>query len=104
MKVVFEQAWQCHRRAHYFGRSMRRTAVLRYALVTSLACACIANAENAPLPRPPSCATSEHRQFDFWQGDWDVRDPGDKIVGRNRIVAIQGGCALQENWTGASGH
>jgi hypothetical protein len=84
---------------------MRRTALLRYALIASLACTCIvANAENAPSPKPPSCATSEHRQFDFWQGDWDVRDPSNKIVGRNRIVAIQGGCALQESWTGASGH
>ena len=54
--------------------------------------------------KPPPCAAPEYRQFDFWHGDWDVRDPSGKIVGRNRIVALHGGCALEENWTGTSGH
>lgn len=84
---------------------MIMAATLRCAAITGFACTCIvAFAENAPSPTPPSCATPEYRQFDFWQGDWDVRDPSGKIVGRNRIVAVQGGCALQENWAGASGH
>jgi len=62
------------------------------------------HAQTALASNSPSCAAPEYRQFDFWQGDWDVRDPSGKIVGRNRIVAIQGGCALQENWNGTSGH
>jgi hypothetical protein len=60
-------------------------------------------AQNAPNAKPPACAASEYRQFDFWQGDWDVRDATGKIVGRNRIVSLQNGCALQENWTGTGG-
>jgi hypothetical protein len=60
-------------------------------------------AQTASNTKLPSCAAAEYRQFDFWQGDWDVRDASGKIVGRNRIVPLQGGCALQENWTGAGG-
>ena len=60
-------------------------------------------AQSAPNTKPPACTAAEYRQFDFWQGDWDVRDASGKNVGRNRIVAVQGGCALQENWTGAGG-
>jgi hypothetical protein len=63
----------------------------------------MAIAQSAPNAKPPACTASEYRQFDFWQGDWDVRDASSKIVGRNRIVSLQGGCALQENWTGAGG-
>ena len=49
-----------------------------------------------------ACASKEHRQFDFWIGDWEVFDTktGDK-VGNNRIEAILADCALQESWTGA---
>jgi hypothetical protein len=60
-------------------------------------------AQSAPNTKPPACTAAEYRQFDFWQGDWDVRDASGKIVGRNRIVSLHGGCALQENWTGAGG-
>lgn len=47
-----------------------------------------------------SCNSSEYRQFDFWIGDWNVSSEG-QAAGRNTIHAIQGGCALQENWQGA---
>jgi hypothetical protein len=52
-------------------------------------------------PRP--CAAPEHRQFDFWIGDWSVTLPTGKAAGRNRITPILGGCALREEWAGASG-
>jgi hypothetical protein len=44
------------------------------------------------------CTAPEYRQFDFWLGDWDtyeVNSP-DKIVARNRVTRILGGCALLE--------
>ena len=83
----------------------RIRAVLRCGIAIPFAVVGLyAHAQGEASPKPPSCATPEYRQFDFWQGDWDVRDPSGKIAGRNRIVAILGGCALQENWTGASGH
>jgi hypothetical protein len=57
--------------------------------------------QSTPAPRP--CATPQHRQFDFWLGDWDVTKPDGKAAGHNRVSVILGGCALREEWTGASG-
>jgi hypothetical protein len=53
---------------------------------------------------PDPCASPEHRQFDFWLGDWDVRHPDGRLAGRNRIVSLFGGCVLHESWEGTSGH
>jgi hypothetical protein len=53
------------------------------------------------LPNP--CSAPEHRQFDFWIGDWVVRNPKGQQVGTNRIESIERGCGLQENWTAANG-
>jgi hypothetical protein len=55
------------------------------------------NARQAPCSRP------EHRQFDFWIGEWDVTLPNGRSAGINRIRSIDGGCALQEEWRGAAG-
>jgi hypothetical protein len=63
-----------------------------------------AGAADAPkAPVPPPCSASEHRQFDFWLGDWEVRDPAGKVVGRNRITTLHKGCVLFENWSGQGG-
>jgi hypothetical protein len=56
----------------------------------------------AAAQRAP-CSAPEHRQFDFWIGHWDVFMPDGKKAGENRIEAIEGGCALLEQWTGARG-
>ena len=57
----------------------------------------------APTAGPRPCTNAEHRQFDFWIGDWEVKGPKGKVAGHNRIESILGGCALQESWTGAAG-
>lgn len=57
-----------------------------------------ASGSSAPAARP--CASEAHRQFDFWQGEWLVRDAKGRQVGRNRIERVADGCALQEHWTG----
>ncbi len=31
--------------------------------------------------RPPACTSAEHRQFDFWIGDWEVTGAQGKVVG-----------------------
>jgi hypothetical protein len=54
-------------------------------------------------PPPPGCTAPEHRQFDFWIGNWDVANPAGKTVGRNLIEPILGGCVLRETWTGSGG-
>ena len=53
--------------------------------------------------RAPRCTAAAHRDFDFWLGSWEVRDPEGKLVGHNRIESAHGGCVLIENWTSTSG-
>jgi hypothetical protein len=53
-------------------------------------------------PPPPRCSTAEHRQFDFWLGEWDVTQNG-KLAGRNSIHSILDGCAISEQWSGTGG-
>ncbi len=48
------------------------------------------------------CSSAEHRQFDFWLGEWDVTQNG-KVAGRNQIRSILNGCAISEEWSGAGG-
>src|SRR5690242_21838009 len=57
----------------------------------------------AAAAQPPACSAREYRQFDFWIGDWDVVAPDGTRAGHNRVERIEGGCGLQENWTGAGG-
>jgi hypothetical protein len=54
---------------------------------------------------PASCATPEHRQFDFWIGDWDTYEVGKlySIVARNRVDLILGDCVLREVYEGKNG-
>jgi hypothetical protein len=63
-----------------------------------------AQAADDAAPKPgQACDATARRQFDFWLGDWDVRDPAGKLVGRNRITRVHGGCALEEQWSGNGG-
>ena len=75
-------------------------------LLPRLLAACLlllAPLAHAADPAPAPCTAPEHRQFDFWLGDWDVRGPAGRIVGRNRITALHKGCVLFESWTSANG-
>jgi len=51
------------------------------------------------------CGTPEHRQFDFWAGDWNVFDVGnaDSGVAHARVERILEGCALREIYDGRNG-
>jgi hypothetical protein len=75
------------------------------AVVLSLLAAVIAasGAQAAPAPPPPACTGPEYRQFDFWIGDWDVKNPAGQVVGTNRITRELDGCVLHEHWLGARG-
>ncbi len=79
---------------------MKRTLVL--ALILPLLAVSAVAQDDATAP-PPPCSSDEYRQFDFWIGEWEVRDANGSLQGRNTIRSILGGCALQENWEGASG-
>jgi hypothetical protein len=70
-----------------------------------------------PPPKPFDCAALEHRQFDFWLGDWDVvpnapvapvapvapAAPAAPVAparkpARNVIEKAHNGCVVVENW------
>jgi hypothetical protein len=57
-------------------------------------------APGVPAQQPPSgpCVTPQHREFDFWLGDWDTYDMADttKVVARLQVTSILGGCVLRE--------
>ena len=79
-------------------------------LVAALASALRLHAVNpgpAALPRDAwpvagPCDTPGHRQFDFWVGEWTVTTSAGRPAGRNHIARVHGGCALSEQWVGAS--
>ncbi|AHG93745.1 TPR repeat-containing protein (plasmid) [Gemmatirosa kalamazoonensis] len=50
------------------------------------------------------CARDENaRRFDFWIGEWSVRNAQGRPVGQSSIQRVSGGCAILENWTGGTG-
>ena len=50
------------------------------------------------------CETQEHRQLDFWVGEWNVIDQTTgKQVGTSRIEKRLNGCVIFESWTGTDG-
>lgn len=49
------------------------------------------------------CDREIFRQFDFWVGQWEVKDQNGQMAGRNEITAEQGGCVILERWRSASG-
>jgi hypothetical protein len=67
-----------------------------------LALAATFAAAQPAAPRP--CATAEHRQFDFWLGEWEVRGPAGRVAGTNRISSLYGGCVLHEQYDTARGY
>lgn len=64
----------------------------------------------APVAVTPvaACASPEHRQLDFWVGDWDVKvraraapasEEWGESTGRQKIESILGGCAISESFS-----
>jgi hypothetical protein len=83
----------------------------RITVVLLCACSQPKPPPRAPAPAAPTivaaCNTPEHRQFDFWIGDWDVRvrartapDKEDwgEAKGTQHIEALLGGCAIAEHF------
>jgi hypothetical protein len=79
-------------------RERTRRLGLGLALLAGACAATAWSAEDSAAKSP--CDGAEHRQFDFWAGDWRVTEKG-KLAGHNRIEKILGGCALLESWRGA---
>jgi hypothetical protein len=49
-----------------------------------------------------NCNSAEHRQFDFWLGDWEVTDTTGAVVGTNLITRVASGCGVLESWRSAA--
>jgi hypothetical protein len=84
------------------NNSLRRRSMkplVMAALLTALA-AGAGHSQGSSAATGPSapCAGPEFRQFDFWLGDWDTYEVADtsKVVARNRVTSILGGCVLRE--------
>jgi hypothetical protein len=75
-----------------------KTAFLPMIFVASAALAA------SPTPSPAPCSAPEHRQFDFWVGDWQVAKPDGKAAGTNHITREYGGCVLHEHYATPSGY
>jgi hypothetical protein len=54
-------------------------------------------------PQNAACAAAEFRQFDFWIGQWLVRNTDGKQIGTSEVSAESAGCAIREQWKAASG-
>jgi hypothetical protein len=48
----------------------------------------------------PCRAAPEFRQFDFWIGEWTVKDSTGNLAGTSSVQLILGSCTILENWTG----
>jgi len=51
----------------------------------------------------PCKASPEFRQFDFWIGEWDVKNPQGVPSGSSSIQLMLGQCVIFENWSGGGG-
>jgi hypothetical protein len=67
-------------------------------LLLPIAIAAPAPPHVASATSAPHCTAAEHRQFDFWLGDWDAYEQGSNgpSIARNHVDAILDGCAIRE--------
>jgi len=70
---------------------------LAFAACFVVAAAKLAAGQSAK-PRTVMCTAPEHKQFDFWLGDWDVyrRGGSPAPVARTRVEPMVEGCAIRE--------
>jgi hypothetical protein len=57
----------------------------------------------AIVTRLMPCASPQYKEFDFWLGEWEVRNAAGQRLGRNRITKRHGGCVVLEEWESAGG-
>jgi tetratricopeptide (TPR) repeat protein len=51
----------------------------------------------------PCLTRKESRMFDFWVGDWDVKNAQGQQAGSSSVQLLLEGCALYENWVDGQG-
>jgi Protein of unknown function (DUF1579) len=68
----------------------------------------------APAPQQQApCSSPEHKQFDFWVGEWELEGktpvpgkPNEFTTGKhkNTVTKIMNGCVIQENFDDLNGY
>lgn len=53
--------------------------------------------QQSAIPCP--CCTENHRQFNFWIGEWEVFNLQGQKMGESNITSIQDSCVIVENWS-----
>ena len=51
----------------------------------------------------PCLTRKESRLFDFWVGEWEVKNAQGQPAGQSSVQRLLEGCALYENWTDTQG-
>ena len=51
--------------------------------------------QNAPRA---ACAGPQHKQFDYWIGEWNVFNAQGQQIGNSKVTSISGGCGVLEEW------
>ncbi len=51
------------------------------------------------IAQNPCKGGPEFRQFDFWIGEWDAKNPQGVTSGSSSIQSILGSCVILENWS-----
>jgi len=67
---------------------------------TGMVTAAHAQADSSGQQKP--CSAPEHRQFDFWIGEWTVTNPQGQPAGNSVITTTLDGCVIHEHWQSAS--
>lgn len=81
------------------GTTGRLELTTMVAVASGLAPPALSAQTPAPATPPPACASTGHRQFDFWVGQWDVyRSDTNALVAKSVIESLYGSCAIRENW------
>ena len=55
--------------------------------------------KDSDLAVNPCKASPAYRQFDFWIGEWDVKNPQGVVVGSSNIKLILSDCIILENYS-----
>ena len=49
-----------------------------------------------------ACCDIHYDQFDFWVGEWVVKNNKGEIIGYNTIRELEGNCLVSEEWSGVN--
>jgi hypothetical protein len=49
------------------------------------------------------CASASYSRFNFWAGEWVVKDSSGDVIGTSAVTRDVGGCGLHEHWKAHNG-